>query len=210
MRAVSFDLDGTLAEVGRRRIGLWRELLRWPRVLGAYEPAVRALRGRRLEDLPRALEEEIVARSGEPPERVRAALEATFSRRWPALFAGAQVPAPLRALIAACDARALPRAVTSDHPALDKLGAMGLDGWAVVIDCGALGAYKPLPDGLWAAAAQLGVPPSALTHVGDRWDTDGAAAAAAGCRFVHVEQLSRGLPDWLLPPTSAPGGANPA
>lgn len=189
MRAVTFDLDGTLAEVRWRRLGLWRGFLAWPRVLGAYEPAVRALRGRRLPDWERALVAEVAARSGEPEERVAPVLREQIGRRWPALFAGARALAEVRALVDACDRTGVPRAVVSDHAALDKLAAMGLGGWAAVVDCSALGALKPLPDGLWAASAQLGVPPSEILHVGDRWDTDGAAAAAAGCAFAHVSGL---------------------
>lgn len=196
IRALSFDLDGTLAEVRWRRLGLWRQLLRWPRVIGAYEPAVRALRGRRLEDGEAALVEEIALRSGEPAARVREALEQTFARAWPRLFAGARAPAGVIALLAEADRRGLPRAVVSDHPALDKLQAMGIGGWSAVIDCGALGAYKPLPDGLQAAAAQLGVRAGELLHVGDRWDTDGLAAAAAGCAFLHVDRLHLEPPQW--------------
>ena len=63
------------------------------------------------------------------------------------------------------------------------------DGFSVVISCRTLGALKPLPDGLHAAASQLGVPVSELLHVGDRWDTDGRAAAAAGCHFRHIDEI---------------------
>lgn len=185
-RALSFDLDGTLATVGWRRLGLWRGFLQAPRILGAYEPAVRALRGQRVLDWEERLIEEVSRRSGEPAPRVREVLGEQLGRVWPAQFAGARVPAPVAALIRAADAAGLPRVVVSDHAALDKLGAMGLGGWTAVVDCSALGALKPLPDGLWAAASTLGVTPHQLLHVGDRWDTDGLAAAAAGCGFVHA------------------------
>lgn len=194
MRAVTLDLDGTLAEVRWRRIGLWRQLLRWPRVLGAYEPAVRSLRGRRVQDGPAALVAEVVARCGEPEGKVREALDEAIGRAWPRLFRGATVPAHVLALIDAIDAAGLPRALVSDHPALDKLEALGVGGWAAVVDCTALGALKPLPDGIHAAAAQLGFPAGQILHVGDRWDTDGLAAAAAGCAFLHVDLLGDAWP----------------
>ena len=186
-QALSFDLDGTLASVGWRRIGLWRGFLAWPRVVGAYEPAVKALRGRRVRCWSEALLAEVSQRSGEPPERAQAGLDAVIGKAWPRLFAGARPPKPVRDLLRAADEAGLPRVVVSDHAALDKLSAMGLGGWAAVIDCSALGALKPLPDGLWAASAQLGVPIGRVLHVGDRWDTDGRAAEAAGCAFLHVD-----------------------
>lgn len=189
MRALTFDLDGTLASVRWRRLGLWRAFLASPAVLGAYEPAVRALRGRRFADLPGALETEVCARSGKAPEEVSAALASAIGTVWPTLFAGARPASEVQWLLDAADDAGLPRVVVSDHPSLDKLAAMGLGGWTAVVDCTALGALKPLPDGIWAAAAALGIPPSEILHVGDRWDTDGGAAAAAGCAFLHISQI---------------------
>lgn len=191
-RALSFDLDGTLAGVRWRRLGLWRGFLRDPKILGAYEGAVRALRGRRVLDWEAELVRELCARSGEGRARVEEVLSAQIGRAWPDLFAGAPVPAPVAALLRAADARGLPRVVVSDHPSMDKLARMGLGGWSAVIDCSALGALKPLPDGLWAAAATLGLRPREILHVGDRWDTDGLAAAAAGCGFLCCAPLRGG------------------
>ena len=191
MRGVSFDLDGTLASVGWRRVRLWRGLLDAPAVLGAYEPAVRALRGTRALDLHAALVSELVRRSRRPEAEVQAALARWIEGAWPRLYADASPSPALRAALDAVDAAGLPRVVVSDHGALDKLAAMGLSGFAAVIDCGALGAYKPAPDGLWAAAATLGIPASELLHVGDRWDTDGLAAARAGCEFLHIRDVHR-------------------
>ena len=99
------------------------------------------------------------------------------------------MPEPVADLLADVDRRGIPRVVVSDYPAMGKLDQMGLDGWVGIIDCRELGAFKPLPDGLWAAAALLGVRPGQILHVGNRWETDGGAAEAAGCRFVHVDEL---------------------
>ena len=79
--------------------------------------------------------------------------------------------------------------VVSDYPARIKLRAMGLS-FDLVVDCRALGALKPLPDGLHVAAALTGASPSQTLFIGDRWDTDGEAAAAFGARFLPVSALS--------------------
>ena len=189
VEAVTFDLDGTLAEVARRRLRMWPALLAHPRVMGAYGSAFASLRGRRVPDAQSAVAAEVAARTGVPEARVATILAAEIDGRWTRLFRGAPVPAPVAGLLRAIDERGLPRAVVSDYPALDKLDGLGLGGFAVAIDCRALGALKPLPDGLWAAAAQLGSAPARTLHVGDRWDTDGEAAARAGFRFIHVEDL---------------------
>ncbi len=198
MLAITFDLDGTLATVGRRKLGLWRGALRHPRVLPAFAEVVEGLRGERHADLDAEIARRLSRKSGRPQAEVRAVLADWIDTRWPRLFAGAHPPRPVAALIDRCDALGLPRAVISDHPPDAKLAAMGLGGWALTIGCRQLGALKPLPDALHAAAAGLGVPVNRILHVGDRPETDGAMAAAAGASFVSVAELLDGvrpLPD---------------
>ncbi len=199
-RAVSFDLDGTLASVRLRRLRLWRGALRHHHVLTGYPAAVEGMRGRRLADLDGAIALQLATDSGRTPTEVRRVLADWIDTRWPHTFDDAVPPPAVARLIERCDRLGIPRAVVSDHPALDKLSAMGLGGWAAVVSCRRLGALKPLPDGLHAAAAQLGVPVRSMVHVGDRADTDGAMAAAAGAAFVDVAVLNRrGLPTWACP-----------
>jgi len=92
-------------------------------------------------------------------------------------------------LIQACDRYHIPRAIISDHPCLDKLQAVGLEeGWSCVVHCQIYGALKPLPDALYAVSAQLGIPTTDLIVIGDRHDSDGLMAQAAGSEFVHIDQ----------------------
>ena len=51
IRAVTFDMDGTLAEVRHRQLGMWRGLLRYPRELPKLKGGFDAWRGRRSLDL---------------------------------------------------------------------------------------------------------------------------------------------------------------
>lgn len=189
LRALSFDLDGTLVRVGWRWARLAPALAAHPRLLAAYPAAFRAARARRGDDLAATVAREVAARCGANPERTARWLRDLIEVRVPACHRGAPVPKSVAALIRASDEAGLPRAVVSDYPALAKLAAIGLGGWTAVVDCRRLGALKPWPDGLLAASAQLGVRPSELLHVGNRWDTDGIAAARAGCRFLHVDDL---------------------
>ena len=53
---------------------------------------------------------------------------------------------------------------------------------------------KPAPDGLLAACASLGVPPSEAVMIGDStWDLE--AARAAGCGFVGVPVTAGAMPE---------------
>ena len=96
----------------------------------------------------------------------------------------------------ALDRAGVPRVVVSDHPAERKLQGLGLGGWAAVVDAEAVGAFKPLPDALEAAAVRLNLPASAIVHIGDREDTDSGMAQAAGAPslilgrdFTRFEEL---------------------
>lgn len=94
-------------------------------------------------------------------------------------------------LVQACDKYQIPRAVLSDHPCLEKLQAIGMEkGWSCVVHSQTYGALKPLPDALYAVSAQLGIPTSELIVIGDRHDSDGLMAQAAGSEFVHIDQAT--------------------
>ena len=94
-------------------------------------------------------------------------------------------------LIQACDEFRIPRAVLSDHPCMDKLKSVGLDdGWSAVVHCQTYGALKPLPDALFAVAAQMGISSTSLVLIGDRHDSDGLMALAAGSEFVHIDKAN--------------------
>lgn len=169
VRAVSWDLDGTLYDLRALR---WRAL--WPgswgdvRAISAWKRACDEAR-RRGGELPPGLD----------PGPARAA-----EARW--LVPALRALGPRAGVVAALDAlRDLPHVVVSDHPAEDKLAALGLRArFANVVVGEALGWLKPSPRPLQAAAAALAVPVESLLHVGDRDDTDGAGARAAGCQVV--------------------------
>jgi HAD superfamily hydrolase (TIGR01509 family) len=83
----------------------------------------------------------------------------------------------------ACKARGLRLGVLSDYPAEAKLEALGLRGVFDVVLCAQapdVGVFKPHPRGLEVALARLGAAPAEALYVGDRIDSDAAAAAAAG------------------------------
>ena len=97
-------------------------------------------------------------------------------------------------LITLCDTHTIPRGIISDHASIDKLFSIGMsEGWSAVINSQDYGAFKPLPDALFAMAAQIDVPISSVLVVGDRWDTDGMLAFRSGATFLHVEDIKSNL-----------------
>ncbi len=193
--AFTFDLDGTLADTDRLRIFLLPAALRRPAIYSKLQAGFEELRGQRRADLDEELCRRVATRCGCPLAEVRTALLEVIDGRWADSFRHARVPEGVLGLIARVDQLGFARAVVSDHPALRKLAAMRHpslrpERWAAIVDCRRLGAMKPLPDGLYAAAAALGQPTGALVHVGDRPETDGAMARAAGARFFDVRDAA--------------------
>jgi FMN phosphatase YigB (HAD superfamily) len=75
--------------------------------------------------------------------------------------------------------------VFSDYEAEAKVEALGLSRYFAGCYAGeTLGAPKPSAEGLRAIARDYQLAPAQLLHVGDRVDTDGAAADGFGCRSL--------------------------
>jgi HAD superfamily hydrolase (TIGR01549 family) len=182
VRAVSWDLDGTLYLLSDLRRALGRMALR-----RALCPSTwRDLRA--LQAFTRAMNE--VRRQGgdltllrlERPRAEHAAIETRWLLSALERVGPRQGAAELRARLAA---RGVRQVVLSDHPALEKLRALGLDGAFEQVFVGeALGFLKPSPRPFLAVADALEVSPAELLHVGDRDDSDGAGARAAGCQVI--------------------------
>lgn len=85
--------------------------------------------------------------------------------------------------------RGVKLAVFSDYSAVSKkLGAIGIDpSWFdVVTDAPSEGGLKPCREAFLNVAFKLGVDPSQILVTGDRQDTDGDGALAAGMSFRLV------------------------
>ena len=179
--AVSVDVDGTLYDIRLQRAFLLPYLLRHPLLLPAYPGVVASVRGERHEDMRAELARRLGEKVGANPDRARQVIDQVVHGALPSTLGPHSRMRGLTSALVALDRLGIPRGVLSDYPAERKLHNMDLaEGWACQICCEDLGALKPLPDGLIAAAEAMGVAPSRVLHIGDRPDTDGEMAAAAG------------------------------
>lgn len=188
---VVFDLDGTLYDQRALRARMLARLLAGL-ASGRLAPReLRALRDfrRHREALAEAEDADFearqyalpAARAGLDPARVRAAVSEWMERRPLPLLARCAYPGA-GALFAALRRAGKRVAVLSDHPAREKLAALGLDADPVVWagDEG-VGRLKPHPAGLLRVLRLAGgVPPGRALMVGDRPERDGEAARRAG------------------------------
>jgi HAD superfamily hydrolase (TIGR01509 family) len=187
IRAVSFDLDGTLYDDARARPWLlWATFPRW-RTLRVGRRVREELRGRVFADgaALRAEEARVCAERLERDEiAVRAQLDELFDVRLVRVLSRVGPRPGARALLLELAARGVGLAVVSDRGAVAaKLAALGLDDvpWGALVSADDVGVLKPAPQLFHAAARALGVTPAAMLHVGDRDDSDGDGARAAGC-----------------------------
>ena len=181
IRAVLFDLDGTLADTAPDLAAAVNHLLveeRCPPLPGAELRPLVSRGGRAL--LARAF-----------PERDEAAREALLPR-FLAAYAGALAVHTrpfdgVEPLLAAIEARGWPWGIVTNKPEGLAVGVVAGLGWATraraLVGGDTLPVRKPAPEPLWLAAERLGVAPEACLYVGDD-ARDIAAARAAGMPSV--------------------------
>jgi HAD superfamily hydrolase (TIGR01509 family) len=193
---VTWDVDGTLYPAGAMRRALAWDALAQP--LAAWRELRPLLRFRRAMERRRRDGGRITA--GEADARDRAAEARWYGRA----IARAGLRRGVADVVRALAAGGVRQVALSDWRAGYKLAALGLAGAFERVYAGEdLGWLKPAPE-LWrAVAADLGVPVERVLHVGDRRDTDGAAALA-GCRAHVLGAPARVL---TLCGLSAPAGA---
>ena len=206
LRAIVFDLDGTLYRAAplRRRMALrlirayaFRPLEGWrvARVLRSYRRAQESLRATTNwpEDLERAQREGAARESGSGADEVEALVE-RWMRREPNSLLRDCMDRGERAFLESVARRGIRFGLLSDYPAESKLEAMGIrDRFDQIVTAQdrEVQRFKPDPRGLEIALARLGVAKEEALYVGDRADVDGLAAERAGVACVLIGERPR-------------------
>ena len=216
LRAIVFDVDGTLYEAGpvRRKMitRLAREILRNP--ISGWELAsfIRAFR-RAQEDLRGApqkinLREEQLriacVRANLPRSEAQKLLDVWFEET--PLNAVAQYVRPgLHQFLTMAAQRGMRLGVLSDYPASKKLEAIGISKYFHSVlhsQQPEINEFKPSPKGLLITLKALGVTPDQALYIGDRPDIDAVAALRAGVSAVIVGMPLRKSGDgWIGVPS---------
>jgi phosphoglycolate phosphatase/putative hydrolase of the HAD superfamily len=201
LRALVFDVDGTLYDQRAMRLAMLRRLAaacvrnprsgaRTLRVIRAYRRAQEEMRHAPASSglLSDAQIDLACARSGLSRQLVGDTVAEWMDRAPLGIIARFILPG-LPELLAAAEKRGIACAVVSDYPALDKLRALGIDRYFRVVVSAQdpqVAAFKPSPAGLLHALRELGTAPEHAVYVGDRQDVDLVTARRAGTGFVLV------------------------
>ena len=206
IRAISFDVDGTLFDMRQMKRVFALPAIRNARLLKAYLAAREAVRARGQVGDARGEQVRLVADSlGIEADEARARIEQLIDVEWMAAFARVKPFPGVREALRAFHAAGLGLVTVSDYPAAPKLAGMKLDHvpWAADIAAEALGALKPHPVSFEAAVKALGLAAEEVLHVGDRLDADIAGAHAAGMQaalFTAGNARKYDAPDGARPP----------
>ncbi|MDR2798984.1 MAG: HAD family hydrolase [Treponema sp.] len=193
-QAFIFDLDGTLYDTHGFA---WRliQVRPWEGFLIAAERMTRKGLAGADYGSPEAYYQEVFSRmsriTGKAPEWLRNWYTDCYMPRMCQVLQKYYHPRPRTAeLLAGLVQGSFPFAVYSDYPAgVERLAALGLDPGvcsSAIYGPEHFGAQKPAIRPFVAIAQDLGVLSNRIIVVGDRDDTDGAGAAAAGMGYFPV------------------------
>ncbi len=201
VRAVVFDVDGTLYDQRAMRLRMGRELalaclarpatLGAARILATYRHLREELADEEATGIGRLQYEKTAERLGLPARRIEAVVEEWILRR-PLRHAAACRRPGARRLFAELRDSGRRIGVWSDYPATGKLEAMDLAADAVVCATDPeVDRLKPRPEGLVRLLGILGVAPGEALVIGDRDERDGEAARRLGCPYLLIVRRPR-------------------
>jgi FMN phosphatase YigB (HAD superfamily) len=196
VRAVLFDVDGTLYHQAPLRLCMALELAALPLRCSPASArqtwsAIRAFRRVREElrdlgaaeaPLARVQFERAAERAGMEVDLVEAAVSEWIFRR-PLGYLRRCRRAGIESLLDTLAARGIPAGVFSDYPAREKLEALRLAEKISLVACATdaeINAFKPDPSGFAWSCERWGLPPAQVLYVGDRVEVDARGAANAG------------------------------
>ena len=206
IKAVGFDLDGTLYPAWMMYAVSVDIGIRHPRLLQAYSAARRIMRTRKFSEAAdstqpfKARQAALIARSlGTDPEIVSKAIDTTIYSIIENRFSYIR---PFKGAAACLDSlhkAGLKLGLLSDLPPVKKIGLMGLDGYFESMLCSEdFGALKPDPRPFVALAQALETPPASILYVGNKHEYDVLGAKAAGMQTALVSRRKSGCADFTF------------
>ncbi len=188
LRAVAFDIDGTLYPnrvMLRRSVGFG---IRHARLLYHFAKVRKAIRSTRPIDDFYKLQARLMANAlGRPEESVRAQIQRDIYDRWELVLKRVPLYEQVPTLIDELERSGLRLGVMSDFPVVRKLELLGLEGrWDCAISTEEVGYLKPNPEPFERLIECLDVKASEILYVGNSYEYDVIGAGRAGLRTAWL------------------------
>ncbi|MCA1753762.1 MAG: HAD family hydrolase [Spirochaeta sp.] len=220
LRAVAFDIDGTLypnSSMYRVSLPFVVRNLGLMRAFGRVRKRIRDMRP--VEDFYRAQAELLGVEMGTNPDTAGQLLDERVYGQWERLLHRVELYPFVRECIESFRAAGLYIAVCSDFPVKTKLDVLGLSdiNWDLAFSTEEIGYLKPNPEPFAHIARELGIPPGAVVYVGNSYKYDIVGAKFAGMLAAHLTKRPapnsiadfsftrfEDLRDWVLESDSIP------
>jgi putative hydrolase of the HAD superfamily len=193
VRAVAFDLDGTLypfRHLALRAAAFAVRNVRHSRSFWRVREEIRRIRP--IGSFRQRQAELFAASSGMGIEEARSWIDRKIYQEWVRSFHSIEPCPGLREALDQIERRGCALAVLSDFPVVEKLGYLGLSGRFAVAMCSEESEYlKPNPEPFALLARRLGLPPAEILFVGDSYDYDIVGAHGAGFVAAHILRRPR-------------------
>ena len=188
LKAVAFDIDGTLYSNIYMQLHSLPFALRHLRLLSAFRRVRQQLRRiRPIENFHRVQAELFAREIGETPSNAAQIIETVFYRRWERVLERVPLYPGVRETVEAFRNAGLKLAVASDFPVQRKLAILGIEGmWQCELSTEEIGYLKPNPEPFYALLHCLALEPAEVLYVGNSYHYDVAGAKAVGMPAAHL------------------------
>lgn len=186
VRAILFDLDGTLYPTRRAAVRSWPLFVRYATLFLAFRQVrVRVRSIRPIKDL-HALQARLVAdRLRIDPAAAQSLIEDVVYTRLPKHFHGVKPHCGLTQVLLKLSEHGAKLGVLSDLPPYEKLDHIGLTGFDCVVTSESTHYLKPNPEPFRYAAERLELQPAQVLYVGNHYRYDILGARVAGMLTAH-------------------------
>ena len=201
IKAVAFDLDGTIYPNYRLYLRLFPHLMIHLFFYGAFMEARRRLhsdhnnsseQGASFYDRQASVMAELL---GKTMEQTKLKLERLVYKGWEKYFTGIKIFPRLKETLLAIKEAGFRLAVLSDLPPVQKLSLLGLEGFFdVVLSSEETGALKPSGVPFAVLSHELKLEPGEILYVGNslRFDVEGAKSAGMKAALIRRSIFSTG------------------
>lgn len=188
IRAVAFDIDGTLYPNTRMYRASWPIVVRNVSLFRAFGTARKQVRAERpVANLRERTDQLTAALLGRDTESVADDIDRTIYDRWESSLSRVRLYDGARELLEWLQAQDVPLAAVSDFPVQRKLALLGIDEfWDIAFSSEDTGYLKPNPEPFLRLIEELNVPADQILYVGNSYRYDIVGARSCGMMTAHI------------------------